>query len=149
MVASLPRVYFGLNFLGNIIFICCYSFKNIVTCTPITRQRLDKHIPAEANESNSRTSIARQRISNHASLTRSRVFSVVRAKWLWRSVQQHRAKWKVEFWDPSLPGYELSPVFGIGNCRIMTRMELGCEKKTPYMIWSDSETVINPLPGYD
>jgi hypothetical protein len=27
--------------------------------------------------------------------------------------------------------------------------ELGCEKKTSYVIRSDIETVKNPLPGYD
>jgi hypothetical protein len=31
----------------------------------------------------------------------------------------------------------------------MARNELDCEKKTLYMIRSDSETVINPLPGKD
>jgi hypothetical protein len=30
----------------------------------------------------------------------------------------------------------------------MAKKELGCEK-TSYVIWSDSETVINPLPEYD
>jgi hypothetical protein len=42
-----------------------------------------------------------------------------------------------------------SQIFGIGSCRIMETMELGCGTKTLRVIWSDSETVINPLPGYD
>jgi hypothetical protein len=46
-------------------------------------------------------------------------------------------------------GIELSGVFGIDSCRIMARKKLDLEKKTSYVIRSDSETVINPLPGYD
>jgi hypothetical protein len=42
-----------------------YSYY-FVTYRPIARQRLCKHIPAGANARNSRTSIARQRISKHA-----------------------------------------------------------------------------------
>jgi hypothetical protein len=48
--------------------------KHIVTCTPIARQRLGKHIPARANSPKNMTSIARQRISKHASLTIDAVF---------------------------------------------------------------------------
>jgi hypothetical protein len=47
-----------------------------VTCIPIPRQRLGKHIPPCANARKNRTSIARQRISKHASLTEDAVFSV-------------------------------------------------------------------------
>jgi hypothetical protein len=31
----------------------------------------------------------------------------------------------------------------------MARKELACDKTTSRVIWSESETVINPLPGYD
>jgi hypothetical protein len=44
-------------------------FLNSVRYRPIAKQRLGKDIPAEANERNNRTSIARQRISKYASLT--------------------------------------------------------------------------------
>jgi hypothetical protein len=47
-----------------------------MTCMPIARQRLSKHITAQANASKNRTSIARQQISKHSSLTRDAVFSV-------------------------------------------------------------------------
>jgi hypothetical protein len=46
-----------------------------MTCTLIARQRLGKHIPAQGNSRNNRTSIARQRISKHTSLTIDAVFS--------------------------------------------------------------------------
>jgi hypothetical protein len=48
---------------------------NIVTYRPIARQRLGKHIPAGSNGPNIRTSIVRQRISKHTSLTIEAVFS--------------------------------------------------------------------------
>jgi hypothetical protein len=31
----------------------------------------------------------------------------------------------------------------------MAGKDLDCGKKTSHVIWSYSETVINPLPGYD
>jgi hypothetical protein len=49
---------------------------NIVTCIPIARQRLGKHIPMQANVRNNRASIARQQINKHTSLTIKAVFSV-------------------------------------------------------------------------
>jgi hypothetical protein len=48
--------------------------KCIVTCMPIVRQLLSKHITAHACAPN-RTSIARQRTSQHASLTIDAMFS--------------------------------------------------------------------------
>jgi hypothetical protein len=47
-----------------------------VICIPIARQRLGKHIPARANGRKNRTSIARQGIIEHASITIEAVFSV-------------------------------------------------------------------------
>jgi hypothetical protein len=52
-----------------------YLIIRTVTCISIARQRLGKHIPAEANASNNSTSIARQRISKHTSLTVEAVIS--------------------------------------------------------------------------
>jgi hypothetical protein len=47
---------------------------NVLACIPIARQRLGKHIPAQANVSNSRASIVSQ-ISKHASVSIDAVFS--------------------------------------------------------------------------
>jgi hypothetical protein len=47
-----------------------------VTCIPIARQRVGKHIPAKANAHKNRTSIDRKWISKHASLAIEAVFSV-------------------------------------------------------------------------
>jgi hypothetical protein len=56
---------------------------NIVTYRLIARQRLGKHVPAEAYVRNNWTSIVRQRISKQAFSTIERlVFCVVRAEGL-------------------------------------------------------------------
>jgi hypothetical protein len=47
-----------------------------VICTRMARQRLGKHIPARANESKNRMSVARQRINKYASLTIESVISL-------------------------------------------------------------------------
>jgi hypothetical protein len=36
-----------------------------------------------------------------------------------------------------------------GDWQKMARKELGCAKKTSLVIWCYSETIVNPLPGYD
>jgi hypothetical protein len=59
----------------------CMASNGIVTCIPIARQRIGKHVPAETNERNNRTSTDRQRSSKHASLTtEDGVFRGVRAE---------------------------------------------------------------------
>jgi hypothetical protein len=64
------------------IYLPSLIYLHIVTCIPTARQRLGKHIPAQANSLNNRTSIARQRISKHTSLIIEAVFRGIRAKWL-------------------------------------------------------------------
>jgi hypothetical protein len=126
-------------------FVAGETLKHIVTCRPIARQRLGKHIPAEPNARNNRTFIARQRISKLSSLTIEAMCSVWSLPRGYKRTENTRQnivfEWRVEFSVASLPGYELgsrgiesSRAFGIGTCRIMTRKELSPEKKTPCVI---------------
>jgi hypothetical protein len=110
-----------------------------VTRIPIAKQRLSKHIPAEANAHNNKTSIAKQRISKHAFLAVEAVF------YAW-SVQ---SAYKDVF---SSCCQELGPFVEMtvqGNWEEMARKESDGVKKTSCVVWSYSETVINPLLGYD
>jgi hypothetical protein len=106
---------------------------HIVTCIPIARQRLGKDIPARANARKNMTSIARQRISKHASLTieaavqsgYTEVFSIVDSE-------------ESSFGTSAIRDM-ISDLNWVGRCRIKARQELG----------GYNETLISPLPGYD
>jgi hypothetical protein len=58
-----------------VVLTCVSIVIYIVTCIHNARQRLGKHIPAQAYACNRRASILRQRISKHASLTTETVVS--------------------------------------------------------------------------
>jgi hypothetical protein len=75
----------------------CYD---IVTCIPNAKQRLGKQILAEADTPKSRTSIAMQRISKHASLTIESMFSEwsvqSRCKEVFGSIERYRTVVELE-----------------------------------------------------
>jgi hypothetical protein len=120
---------------------------------PIARQRLGKHIFAEANARNNRAFITRKRISKHPSLTIEEVFSVECVQSGYKEVFGNiKSSWVVSNFetiacrDMSLGEAELN---WVGSCRTMSWKELGGANKTSCVIWSDSETIMNPFPGYD
>jgi hypothetical protein len=107
-------------------------------------QLLGKHIPAEAYARKNNTSIARQRISKQAF---SRIETLCFLRGPCRGVIKGRRK---SF--ESCFCQELGRVLEMavqGDWEQMAKKELDCAKKTSHMIWSDSETVINLLPGHD
>jgi hypothetical protein len=77
---------------------------NTMICIPIARQRLGKRTPAGANARNSRTSIARQRISKQASLTIEAVFSAWSVqnnyKEVFGGIEQDRTEVKIQVSGP-------------------------------------------------
>lgn len=83
---------------------------NNVTCIPIVRQQVGKHIPAEENARKNMASFARQRINKHTFLTVETVFSVWSVQSGYKEVfrgTKNRTDNGVEFRDASLPGYRL------------------------------------------
>jgi hypothetical protein len=94
---------------------------------PIVRRRLDKHLPAQANAGNNRASIARQRTSQHASLTEQALFSAwsIQSGYeeVFCSIEQNRSS-RVEFLDTSLTGYELGSrgiELSLRNCQLQNK----------------------------
>jgi hypothetical protein len=136
------------------------NIDHIVTYRPIASQRLGKHIPAEANAANNRMSTVRQKISKHASLTIEDMFSALSVESGYKEGFSWEGSVHVRSWESSVEEEfiwvsccrELVRVLEMaveGDWEELGRKELGCEKKTSYVIWSDSETILNSLPGYD
>jgi hypothetical protein len=129
-----------------------------VTCISITGQRLGKLLPAETNTRNNRMSIARQRISKQTSSTIQRLCflhgpcrGVIKGQS--RSCELNFIRsWESSIEKEFISCRELGRVLEMaveGDWEEMVRNELGGAKKTSYVIWSDSETAINSLPGCD
>jgi hypothetical protein len=104
-----------------------------------------KHIPAGVNPRDNRMSIARQRHGKYAPSTIQAVFPV----WSMQSGYKKTGEW-VE--NSSREGIELGRVLEMavkGDWEEMARKELCDAKKTSCFISSDSETVVNSVPGDD
>jgi hypothetical protein len=133
---------------------------NIMSCIPIARQRIGKYFPEEANAHKNRTSTARQQINKYDSLTVEAVFSA----WSDQSGYKEGFSWEesviVRSWESTVEevfiwvscSRELGRVLVMaveGDSEEIARNALDCAKKSSCVIWSNSETVKNPLPGYD
>jgi hypothetical protein len=74
-VYSINRTIISVEILHKFCWAFPILIHNIVTCIPIARQQLGKHITEQAYARNNITSAAKQRTSEHASLTIEDVFS--------------------------------------------------------------------------
>jgi hypothetical protein len=116
---------------------------NTVTCIPIAKQRVCKHIPAEANACNNRASIPRQRTSKHASLTKEAVFSASSVQ----SGNKEGFSWEELVVRSWVTCWELGRVLEMaveGDWEEMARNELDCTKKTSCdlkLLWAGYKSV--------
>jgi hypothetical protein len=114
-----------------------------VTYRPIARQRPGKHILTEAYALNNMTSIANQWISKN-------VFSAMDSLCFLFCLCRKLIKGKRRSFERSCR--ELGRVLETaveGDWEGMARKEFDCAKKASHVIRSYSETVMNPLQGYD
>jgi hypothetical protein len=65
----------------------------------------------------------------------------------WPTVSRNVTDFDFDVWESCQEFGRVLEMTAQGDWEEMTRKELGDEKKTSCVIWSDSETVINPLPG--
>jgi hypothetical protein len=113
--------------------------------------------PRKQTRANNRTSIARQLISKQAFSTIERLcFLHGPCRGVIKGKRRSCELVVIRSWESSVEDFiccrELGRVLGMtveGDWEEMARNELGGAKKTSCVIWSDSVTAINPLPGYD
>jgi hypothetical protein len=140
---------------------------NILMCRLIARQRLGKHSPAHDN----RTSIVRQQCGKHVSSTLQAVFSVSSVPRVYKWIQKTRPSSNSLFGNEErsfgtpvcqdvlvcLGAEELSRVessrveSSLWNWQLQNNGKKGIRllKMTQCVISIDSQTVENPLPGYN
>jgi hypothetical protein len=133
-----------------------FALINIVTWRPKARIRSQNRRSLLGNDSVS--TFLRQRIRKQLPFLRNGVvntpsqqYRAVFSAWSLQNVYKEDFGWEECFETPACRDMSLGveELNWVGSCRTMTGKELGCEKNFSCVIWSDTETVISPLPGYD
>jgi hypothetical protein len=92
-------LYLDIAVTSSSLYAFFISKQNIVTCIPIARQRLGKHIPVEAYARNNSTSIAKQRVSKQAfSTIEGQCFLRGPCRWVIRGQRRSFERVVVENW---------------------------------------------------